>query len=175
MMGIHKISKSAAAPGVCAEARSGAKRALARARDEHGQSLVEFGLTMPLLFLLLLGTIKFGIVLHDYLELTNATNIGAQLLSISRGQTPDPCTTTSGAVFQAAPFLAQANLKFTIVLNGITAANGIASPSCPSAKSNLVASAPAQVTITYPCDLKFFGINLAPSCILTAQTVGAIQ
>jgi Flp pilus assembly protein TadG len=148
---------------------------LAHARDERGQALLEFALVLPLLLALLLGIVMFGIVFNQYLTLTNATTIGAQLLSVSRGQTTDPCQTTSQAVYAAAPSLNQADLKFTIVLNGTSVANNVAVPSCGAGGQYLVASTNAQVTVTYPCNLKFFGFNPPSSCILTAQTTEIVQ
>ena len=119
----------------------------------------------------------FGIALHSYLELTNAVSIGARLLAISRGQTTNPCATTATAVYHAAPLLNPANLTFTLVLNGTTYPG--ASCSSPNtttgAAGNLVQGSDATVTATYPCNLKVFGYNYAPSCIMTARTTELTQ
>jgi Flp pilus assembly protein TadG len=175
MTGTYIRNATAISSGVRVGARSGARQMLAHARDERGQALLEFALILPLLLTLLLGIVMFGIVFNQYLTLTNATATGAQLLSISRGQTTDPCQTTSQAVYAAAPTLTQANLKFTIVLNGTTVANNVATPSCSTGGQYLVASRSAQVTVTYPCTLKFFGFNPPSNCILTAQTTEIVQ
>jgi len=144
-------------------------------RTDAGQAILEFALVLPLLLTFLLGIIVLGIAFNNYLELTNATNIGAQLLSMSRGQTTNPCSTTSQAVYAAAPGLTQGSLQFTIVLKGTTVATNAANPTCSGAQQYLVASQNAQVTVTYPCNLKFFIYNPAPNCLLTAQTTEAIQ
>jgi Flp pilus assembly protein TadG len=141
-------------------------------KTDAGQALLEFALVLPLLLALVLGIIFFGIALNNYITLTNATNIGAQLLSFSRNQTTDPCQTTSQAVYAAAPNLTQANLKFTIALNGTNVVTNAASPSCSTAA--LVAGQSAAVTVTYPCNLTFFTFNPG-SCTLTAQTAEVIQ
>ena len=109
--------------------------------------------------------------LNNYLVLTDATAVGARVLSISRGQTTDPCAATATAVGAAAPNLKTANLKFSFVLNG-TAYSGA---TCSGAQTNLVEAQTAQVTVTYPCNLKFLGFNPAPSCTLTAQTTERVQ
>ena len=171
----HTKSEKAASFGLLVEGQSGGRRILARARNEQGQALLEFALIFPLLLTLLLGIVMFGIVFNQYLTLTNATAMGAQLLSASRGQTTDPCQTTSQAVYAAAPSLTQANLKFTIVLNGTTVANNVATPSCGTGAQYLAASTSAQVTVTYPCNLKFFGFNPPSNCLLTAQTTEIVQ
>jgi len=174
-MDMHIGSQTAASPGVRVEARSSGKQALACARDEQGQALLEFAFVLPVLLTLLLGVIVFGLALHNYLTLTNATNLGAQLLSMSRGQTLDPCQTTSQAVYAAAPNLIPANLKFTIVLNGTSVTTNQATPSCSGGQQYLAASQNAQVTVTYPCNLNFFIFNPAPGCTLTAQTTEIVQ
>lgn len=175
-MDTHIGGQTGASPGVRVEARSSGKQVRARARDEQGQALLEFAFVLPVLLTLLLGVIVFGLALHNYLTLTNATNLGAQLLSMSRGQTLDPCQTTSQAVYAAAPNLIPANLKFTIVLNGTSVATNQPSPvTCSGGQQYLVASQNAQVTVTYPCNLNFFIFNPAPGCTLTAQTTEIVQ
>ena len=161
MADMHIGSQTAGSPGARVEARSKAKRA--RARGQQGTALLEFAFVFPLLMTLLIGIVEFGVVFSNYVALTNATSLGAQLVSISRNQTTDPCMTTSGAVYAAAPNLSQANLLFTIVLNGVTVASAQANPSCSSstnttgAAANLVQSASAVVTVTYPCNLQIMG------------------
>src|SRR5580700_9028722 len=79
-----------------------------RPRGRRGQSLIEFSLIMPVLFLAMTGLLSFGMTMHDYLSLTNGVNYGAQVLSMSRGQTADPCATAVSAVQSAAPSLVTA-------------------------------------------------------------------
>ncbi len=147
------------------------KRACLRARDEEGQALLEFAYVVPVLLTLVMGIVVFGSALNNYLVLTDATAVGARVLSISRGQTTDPCSATAIAVEGAAPNLKAANFKFSFVLNG-TAYSGA---TCSGAQTNLVEAQNAQVTVTYPCNLKFFSFNPAPSCNLTAQTTERVQ
>ena len=171
---------TAASPGVRVGTRSPGKlvRARLRTRNEEGQALVEFALSLPLLMLILTGMMTFGIALNNYLELTNAASIGARLIAISRGQTTDPCATIATAVYHAAPFLKPANLTFTLVLNGTSYTN---MASCPSASTttgaagNLLQGTDAQLTVKYPCNLKVFGYNYAPSCTMTARTTELMQ
>jgi len=145
-----------------------------RISNEGGQALVEFALSVPLLLVILMGIFSFGLVLNNYLILTHATNASAQVLAISRGQTIDPCATAAQAFYSAAPSLSKSSLRFTIALGG----NGVWGPAggtvtCSSA--TLVESQPAQITVSYPCSVSFYGNNLIPSCTLTAQTAEAIQ
>jgi Flp pilus assembly protein TadG len=47
------------------------------AKGRHGQSLVEFAFAVPVLLLLLLGTIDLGQMFFDYIQLRNAVREGA--------------------------------------------------------------------------------------------------
>lgn len=175
---MHVIN-SAASRGASVETRCLGKRGRGRlrSRNDRGQALVEFALCLPILLLIVTGTITFGFALHNYLELTDAVSIGARLLAISRGQTTDPCALTATAVSNAAPLLKSANFSYTFVLNGTTYTGSTCSSGSTStgAAGNLVQGKPAQVKVTYPCNMAVFGINYAPSCTLTAQTTELVQ
>ena len=139
---------------------------------ERGQAVVEFALVASLLLFLLLAIIVFGIAFNNYLTLTNATSTGALILSESRGQTSDFCSTTVNAVKSAASSLTSSQLGFTIVPNTAASASYGASP-CPSASPGLTAGQSAQVTVTYPCKLQFMNFNRP--CTLTASTQVRVQ
>lgn len=48
-------------------------------RNEKGQSLVEFAILLPILLLLLMGILEFGIMLNSYLTINNSAREGARL------------------------------------------------------------------------------------------------
>jgi Flp pilus assembly protein TadG len=48
-------------------------------KNKRGQALVELALTLPLLIMLVIGTIEFGWLFHDYLMVTNASREGARI------------------------------------------------------------------------------------------------
>jgi len=143
-------------------------------RNEEGQALIEFALSVPILLTILLGLFSFGLVLNNYLILTNAANASAQVLSISRGQAIDPCATAAQAFYSAAPSLSQNNLTFTIALGGKNVW-GPAGGTVTCSGATLVESQPAQITVSYPCSATLTGFSSMPSCNLTAQTAEAIQ
>jgi Flp pilus assembly protein TadG len=158
--------------------------------NERGQALLEFAFLLPLLMAVLLGIIVFGIALNNYLELTNGATAGAQALAVSRGQTLDPCAAVSNPFYLAAPNLTKTNVQFTITTSpgpsGAGSSNtlwsGSGTPSCSSsstttgAPGELVQGETVTVNVTYPCNLRFFGVYFGPStCTLTAQTAEAIQ
>ncbi|HOV79617.1 MAG TPA: TadE/TadG family type IV pilus assembly protein [Bacillota bacterium] len=55
--------------------------------DRRGQALVELALILPLLILLLMGTIEFGRIFHSYLIITNASREGARAGIIGKTDT----------------------------------------------------------------------------------------
>ncbi len=171
---INRGNWTAASSGVRVETRCSGRRARSRA-GEKGQAAVEFVFALPLLLTLFFGVVMFGVAFDNDMALTFATGAAAQLLSISRGQTTDPCQTASQAVYSAAPQLNQSNLKFTIVLDGTSVTSNSVQPSCSGAQQYLVQSQTAQVMATYPCNLNIFGLNPVPNCTLTAQTRMLIQ
>jgi Flp pilus assembly protein TadG len=63
------------------------KKAMKRRDRESGQSLVEFALVVPLLFLLLFGSIEFGRVFHAYHVITSAAREGARAAAVGKSNT----------------------------------------------------------------------------------------
>ena len=51
-------------------------------RSQRGQSLVEFALVLPILLILVLGIVDFGMGLRAYVTLTNATREGARFAAV---------------------------------------------------------------------------------------------
>jgi Flp pilus assembly protein TadG len=141
---------------------------------EDGQALMEFAFCLPVLLLVVFAIFTFGIVLNNYLVLTNAVTIGAQQLALERGQSTDPCADTVTAMNTAAPNLKLTqtqNVTFNFVLNGTS----YPGTSCTGGPANLIQGASAQVTVTYPCNLTVEGTNYAPNCKLTASTTEFVQ
>ena len=118
IMDIRIGRRTVASPGVRVNARRRGKRA--RARDERGQALLEFAYLLPILVTLMLGMIVFGIALNNYLEMTNGVAAGAQALSISRGQTTDPCKTVTARLTQQLTTLRSRRSQFTITISGLS-------------------------------------------------------
>lgn len=154
-----------------------------RAKRESGSALVEFALILPLFLLLATGMASFGIALNQYLELTNAVAIGAQQLSVNRGNTTNPCQLAGDAISNAAPFLSQSSLTLTYVLDGTTYGpySGVSASTCSSsststgAAADLVEQEPVEVEATYPCVLSVYGANIIPGCTMHAQVTEMVQ
>jgi Flp pilus assembly protein TadG len=154
-----------------------------RARSERGSSLVEFALVLPLLMVVATGIFTFGVALNQYLTLTNATTIGAQLLAVSRGNSSTPCTNAINAIYSASPGLARASLNFTFTFtNGSTnIGNFSTAATCDTAaagtSSPFVQGASVQLFATYnACSLAGYGFNFTPTgCSFTANITEIIQ
>ncbi len=169
-------------------------------RDEQGQSLVEFALIFTVLMPVVLGIIVFGVAFNNYLEITHAANNGALVLAMSRGNTEDVCLATTQAITAAATNLNPSNITTTINIfppATVSASNpndapclgtpslspsGTGTFSCPAQGSNgsgqsyLQQYGCVQVKVTYPCNLRVYGVNLGGSnCNLTTQTAEAVQ
>jgi Flp pilus assembly protein TadG len=48
-------------------------------KNEKGQSIVEFALLLPILILIIMAIIEFGLLLNTYLALNNASREGARI------------------------------------------------------------------------------------------------
>lgn len=67
--------------------------------DDRGQDVLEFGLTLPLLVLLLFGIIESGLIFHSLGTITNAAREGARYGAISPAdEGPATCAAPSGAI-----------------------------------------------------------------------------
>jgi Flp pilus assembly protein TadG len=153
-------------------------RALLRC-GEDGSALIEFSLCLPPVLLLMTGIFVFGINIGNYVMLTNATGAATLQLSLSRGQTLDPCSTVATAVTNAAPSLKSANLTYTTVINGTSYSGSTCASSSSTTGAagvlSLASTQQASVTVTYPCNLAVFGANNFPNCILTAKSSEMVQ
>lgn len=112
-------------------------------RTERGQNLVEFAFTLPVLMLLLLGTIDIGLGFRTYISLSNAAREGVRWVSIY----PNDC---AGAAARVASEADRVNLApnddESVSGDGYT----LSSLSCPYS-----AGQKATVTIDYEYDLLF--------------------
>lgn len=64
-----------------------------RGRRERGQSLVEFALILPVMVILVLGIVDFGMGLRSYIALSNSAREGARFAAVGSpaGSFPSNC------------------------------------------------------------------------------------
>jgi Flp pilus assembly protein TadG len=152
------------------------------ADEEQGAALVETALVMPILITVIFGMIEMGIMLNNYLQLTNAVAIGGEVLAVDRGNTTDPCSDAVSAVTNAAPGLNPANMTFTITLNGVQQTHSGVAFSCSSSSTstgmaaNLVQGKTAvlKVTSTFNVQVPGFG-NITSGLQFPAQITELVQ
>jgi Flp pilus assembly protein TadG len=143
-----------------------------RRRGEDGQSLVEFALILPILLLVLVGIFKCGVVYNNYIQLTNAVDVGARQFAEERGQAA-PCTDTGADAAAVATGLTTSSITLTMVETGTT--NSYVYPAATGTCPTLTAGQSSTVTGSYPCNLTIMGINFDPGCTLTASATEIVQ
>lgn len=136
--------------------------------QEDGGPLVEMAVVLPLMMLIITGMTGLGIVLNQYLVLTNATQVGAMQVAISAGESGfDPCNVAATAVAAASPTLVASNITYTFQFSGVTGSVGPFKGTSASTCTTDAASVTAQTTVTvetqYPASLLIFGFK--PSTI----------
>ncbi len=119
-------------------------------RDEHGQSMTEFAIVLPILVVLLFGIVQFGILFNNYVTLTDAARAGARAAAVSR-QAADPTGTATAAVRSSASDLNQASLGVSI-------------------SSAWTPAAPVTVTATYPYSISLLGWVVSSGTLTTKST-----
>jgi hypothetical protein len=102
-----------------------------------------------------LGMTSFGIIFNQYLQLTEAVNVGGEQLALARGNDSDPCATVATAVQQVAGYLKTSNMTFTFTLNGTqySFTKG-GTPTCTGGATVLTsagAGAPVILQVSYSC------------------------
>jgi Flp pilus assembly protein TadG len=142
-------------------ARRGLRSIFARTKREEGMSmaLYEFAMVLPVLSMLIVGTIYGGITFYDYEMLDYAVAIGAKTVANNRAvgsATPNACTLGENALTKAAY-----NLTGVITINNGPGTETFVGKSTCTA---LTQGDTVTMTATYPCNLTipFSGINLCP-------------
>jgi len=114
------------------------------ARDQRGQTVTEFALVLPLLMLVLLAILQFGVLFRDYLAVTDAVRAGARKGAVSRQ------VTTPGGPQKACTDAVE---KAATDLNVPPGPTGLVT----TCTSTWEPGADLKVTATYPYDLSLFG------------------
>jgi Flp pilus assembly protein TadG len=129
---------------------------------EDGQAMVEFAIVVPVLLMLVLGIIQFGILFNHSLTVTDAVRAGARQAAVSR-TLPSPA---------AAAAAAEARVR--------SAASGsLSDANDPAALVVTVTSTFAQgsdvtVTATYPYSINLFGVPVKTGR-LTSETTERVE
>ena len=131
------------------------------AREEGGQALIEFALVMPLLLLVVVGAIQFGLALQNYVALTDAVRVGARQAAVSRSIDPESSRVplVVSKVHRAGANLDKNKLRVTVTpwdpVNNISA---------------WVQSGDVTVTGEYPFEINVLGLVLFDTTITSRTT-----
>jgi Flp pilus assembly protein TadG len=88
---------------------------IARA-DEKGSVIVELALTLPLLAILILGSIDMGVIVREHQLLQNAAREGARFSALPKNNidTSNPSATANAIRDKVVSYLAQENIAVTV-------------------------------------------------------------
>jgi hypothetical protein len=118
--------------------------------------MVEFALVLPILLMLLLGVIQFGIAFNNYLAVTDAVRAGARQGAVARYLPPgDRCPSVVSRVHESADNLDEAKLRVTCA-------------------SSFVPGEDVTVSAFYPYDISILGM-VVKSGDLTATTTERVE
>jgi len=138
---------------------------------EEGSLLLEFAITLPVLAVLMVGLLYCGLAVNNYLQLTDAVNMGGKQLAAGANSITDPCATIATTLQNAAPqltasgFQTSAGLQFSLTLNG-TAYSG---SSCTAGAASLVSGKDATLQATYPFTLNIVNWYGTPTTVISAN------
>jgi len=120
-------------------------------KNEDGASAVEFAIVMMLFVTLLFGIVEFGLIIKDYLTLSQAAREGVRSASLG-----SPTSVVTSRVQNDAPTLTTTSLTITLYKRtvGTTPGAWTALGNTTDGKSNNAASGDeVRVSVTYPHQL----------------------
>jgi hypothetical protein len=111
--------------------------------------------------MLVMGIIECGILLNNWVILTDAVRSGGRELAISRATGINACTRAQNRINAAAV--------------GLNTADIVVTWSVTSSCTNLTAGSDATLNASYPCSLNIMGIDFAPGCDLWATSTVRVE
>jgi len=124
---------------------------------EDGQTMVEFALVLPILLIILLGIVQYGIAFKNSLALTDAVRAGARKAAVSRSLNNCDTGAAQQAVRDSAVDLTTSDVQPTVTF----------APGCE-------AGASVTVSATYPYSIDILGF-VVTSGTLHSQTVERVE
>ncbi|MGH9561265.1 MAG: TadE/TadG family type IV pilus assembly protein [Terracidiphilus sp.] len=157
-------------------------------RHREGNALVEFAVVAPLLICLLMGLVTIGILVNNYITLTDAVAMGARAFAEATGVSAspvngDPCAYAVSVMNSDAKSLSTSNITYTITYTpASTGTAATLSNTCKSTFSGMTEGDTVSITATYPAlmltTVKKGGVLILPqfsSWTLSAQTTQVVQ
>jgi Flp pilus assembly protein TadG len=122
--------------------------------------MVEFALVLPVVLLLLMGIIQFGIVFNDYIQVTSAAREGARKAAVSR-TAADPTGASVQAAKDSAPSLDQSQMTVTVTAD--------------QDSTGWKQGGNVTVKVTYPWSVQLMGYVVLNNKVMSAQTTMRIE
>jgi Flp pilus assembly protein TadG len=119
-------------------------------RRQEGQTMAETAIVLPVLLVVLLGIIQFGILFNNYVTLTDAVRSGARKAAVARRT--DPVAEGERQVRRSARDLDQGQLNVTVEA------------------PNRTAGADVSVSATYPYSINLLGFVVASGRLSSKTT-----
>ena len=154
------------------------------ARDRAGAAFLEFTIAMPVLVLVLMGVLQFGLFFYDSIMVTNAAAVGTRQFSISRLSSA-PYSGTVSLINAALPsnFVGNNNFEIALAVNGTSCSidstcYGLLNPNPPTL--SCAGRCTASATLSYPCPTLMpaswvsFG-NVCPNGLITVGFTQLVQ
>jgi Flp pilus assembly protein TadG len=130
--------------------------------NQNGQAMVEFVIVAPVLILLVFGIVQVGILINNYVTLTDAVRAGARQASVSRSVS-DPVGSTTARVQKAAAGLTDTDLEITVdPYDNLSGAH------------KWVQGGDVTVTATYPYSISLLGL-VVKSGRISSQTTERVE
>lgn len=118
--------------------------------NQQGQAMVEFALVLPLLLLILLGIVQFGITYSHSLTLADAVRAGAREAAVSR-TAANPTAATTQAVLNSASDLDASKVGVSV-------------------SSDWAPGDAVTVSATYPYSISILGIVVSSGSLHSSTT-----
>ena len=125
-------------------------------RECEGNSLIEFAMIGPLLIALLVGIVWLGVLVNNYITLTDAVSQGARAFAESTNITTapvngDPCAYAITVMNADAQSLITAKITYTISYTPAATGTAVAkTPSCAGFASSMIEGDTVTIQATYP-------------------------
>jgi Flp pilus assembly protein TadG len=124
-------------------------------KNQQGQSVAEFAIVLPLLMLILLAILQFGVLFRDYLAVTDAVRTGSRKAAVARN-TSSPTTVCENGVKDSANDL---NVADQLIV---------------TCSSNWKPGEDVVVTATYPYQINLLG-QVVKSGRFTSTTTERVE
>lgn len=179
-MRIHMKFKKPAACGN-PHAQSAGPALFALMRDRDGGVALEAAVVLPVLLVLALGILQFGIIMNIYMTATAAAAAGLQTFSVMRGISGSynaTVTAAKNAAQLAAWRVSATDVTVSVYVNGTACATDT---SCDLALTNAAppstggAGGTTKVGVTVACTGLRFLHSLPSMCPITTEIQGIVQ